>query len=174
MTVSVRKPAVPGPVIGPVLWAAGVVASVSVVAVAMTSAGAQLRAPDFDLLFGQSPVILAHLFAALAALLVGFVIFSRRKGSRFHRTLGWGWVVLMMATAGTSFFIMELRNGQFSLIHLLSGWVSLGVPVAVLAARRHNVNLHRRIMTGMFMGGLIIAGLFTFLPGRLLWRVFFG
>jgi uncharacterized membrane protein len=30
------------------------------------------------------------------------------------------------------------------------------------------------MMTGNFLGGLIIAGAFTFAPGRLMWRVFFG
>ena len=29
-------------------------------------------------------------------------------------------------------------------------------------------------MTSMFVGGLIVAGAFTFLPGRLMWAVFFG
>lgn len=29
-------------------------------------------------------------------------------------------------------------------------------------------------MTGLFVGGLLIAGLFTFAPGRLMWQVVFG
>jgi uncharacterized membrane protein len=29
-------------------------------------------------------------------------------------------------------------------------------------------------MTGMFVGGLLLAGLFAFIPGRLLWTVFLG
>ncbi len=29
-------------------------------------------------------------------------------------------------------------------------------------------------MTGLYFGALVIAGLLTFLPGRLMWRVFFG
>ena len=29
-------------------------------------------------------------------------------------------------------------------------------------------------MTGMFVGGLVVAGLLTFLPGRLMWAIFFG
>lgn len=34
--------------------------------------------------------------------------------------------------------------------------------------------MHRRMMTGLFIGGLVIAGALTFLPGRLMWQVFFG
>jgi uncharacterized membrane protein len=29
-------------------------------------------------------------------------------------------------------------------------------------------------MSSLYTGGLGVAGLFAFLPGRLLWRVFFG
>ena len=49
-----------------------------------------------------------------------------------------------------------------------------GAQKAVYAARRHRVAAHRRAMTGMFVGGLIVAGAFTFLPGRLMWAIFFG
>ena len=38
----------------------------------------------------------------------------------------------------------------------------------------HRVAAHRRAMTGMFVGGLVVAGLLTFLPGRLMWAIFFG
>ena len=46
--------------------------------------------------------------------------------------------------------------------------------MAVYAARRHRVASHRRTMTGLFVGGLLVAGGLTFLPGRLMWRVVFG
>jgi uncharacterized membrane protein len=29
-------------------------------------------------------------------------------------------------------------------------------------------------MTGLFVGGLLIAGAFAFLPGRLMWQIVFG
>jgi uncharacterized membrane protein len=34
--------------------------------------------------------------------------------------------------------------------------------------------MHQRAMTGMFLGGMVIAGAFTFFPGRLMWRVIMG
>jgi len=40
-------------------------------------------------------------------------------------------------------------------------------------ARTHRVRPHRHMMTGLVGGGLFIAGAFTFVPGRLMWRVFF-
>jgi uncharacterized membrane protein len=41
----------------------------------------------------------------------------------------------------------------------------------VVAAIRRNLVAHQRIMQGVFYGGLIIAGAFTFLPYRLLGRM---
>jgi uncharacterized membrane protein len=29
-------------------------------------------------------------------------------------------------------------------------------------------------MRGMYLGGLVIAGLLTFIPGRIMYRMFFG
>jgi uncharacterized membrane protein len=36
------------------------------------------------------------------------------------------------------------------------------------------VGRHRKTMIGIFTGGLLIAGLFTFLPGRIMHVVVFG
>ena len=48
------------------------------------------------------------------------------------------------------------------------------MPSAVVLARRHNVARHANIMTGVFIGGIGVAGVLAFLPGRLMWQVFFG
>ena len=48
------------------------------------------------------------------------------------------------------------------------------VPLAVLAAHRHNVNRHRYAMMGLFAGALVVAGAFTLVPGRIMHRVLFG
>ena len=91
-----------------------------------------------------------------------------------HRILGWTWVVMMMTVAVSSFFIRTINPGGFSLIHILSVFVVCILPLGVYAARRHRVDMHRRIMTNTFIGGLVIAGVFTFFPGRLIWQMFFG
>ena len=46
--------------------------------------------------------------------------------------------------------------------------------LAVLAARRHDVRRHRRGIVGLFAGALVVAGIFTFLPGRIMHAVVFG
>ena len=48
------------------------------------------------------------------------------------------------------------------------------LPLAVLAAHRHNVGNHRRRMIALFVGGLVIAGAFTFVPGRIMHAVAVG
>jgi uncharacterized membrane protein len=139
--------------------------------------GFSLRAPDFGPLAAAPSAIQIHVAAALTALAIGTVLLIGVKGTRLHRGLGWVWVLAMGTTAVSSFFIHAINPGGpagLSLIHLLSGWTVVGLPMAVYAARRHKVQAHRRAMTGMFVGGLIVAGLLTFLPGRLMWAVFFG
>ncbi|MBB3872543.1 DUF2306 domain-containing protein [Brevundimonas mediterranea] len=139
--------------------------------------GFSLRAPDFGLLAAAPTAIQIHVAAALTALAIGIVLLAGIKGTRLHRALGWTWVLAMGTTAVSSFFIHAINPGGpagLSLIHLLSGWTMVGLPMAVYAARRHRVQTHRRAMTGMFVGGLIVAGLLTFLPGRLMWAIFFS
>jgi uncharacterized membrane protein len=43
-----------------------------------------------------------------------------------------------------------------------------------LRARRHDVDGHRKRMLGLFFGALVIAGAFTFVPGRIMYKVAFG
>ena len=137
-------------------------------------AGMRVHAPDMALIAAQSLVVQLHLFAALSALFVALFMLKGAKGTKVHRIVGWAWVALMMTTALSSFFIREIGRGSFSYIHILSGWVAFAAPLGVWAARTHRVRLHQRLMTGLVVGGLVIAGALTFLPGRLMFSVFFG
>jgi uncharacterized membrane protein len=126
-------------------------------------------------LLDAAPEIPVHAIAAMAAFALGIVQFAAPKGTLPHRTVGWIWVGLMAIVAVSSFWIHEIRLlGPWSPIHLLSIMVLGLLPVAVVAARRHNVSRHRKTMIGIFTGGLLIAGLFTFLPGRIMHAVVFG
>ena len=136
--------------------------------------GFQPHMPDLALLTRQPAQVQLHIATALTALLLGTVQLIGVKGTTAHRVIGWTWVVAMAVTAVSSLFIRQINGGAFSFIHLLSGWTIIALPMAVYAARRHRVLAHRRGMTGMFVGGLIVAGLLTFLPGRLMYQVFFG
>ena len=132
------------------------------------------HAPDWALLARQPWVIQLHIAAALLALLLGTIQLVGIKGTGVHRLIGWTWVVAMVTVAISSLFIRQINPGSFSLIHLLSGWTLIALPMALFAIRRGRVARHASGMTWTFVGGLIVAGAFTFLPGRLLWEVFFG
>lgn len=111
----------------------------------------------------------------MAAFLLALVQFAAPKGTVPHRTLGWVWVALMASVALSSFWIhtiCQLRG--FSIIHLLSVFVLIMLPLGVLRARRHQVESHARTMKGLFLGALLIAGIFTFMPGRIMHSVVFG
>ncbi len=122
--------------------------------------------------FLHAPMLVQiHATAAFSALLLGLVQFALPKGGGRHRAMGYAWVGLMMAIALSSFGI---RPHGFSWIHLISIYVLVSLPVAVLHARRGRITTHRWSMIGMFLGALVITGAFTLLPGRLMHQVVFG
>jgi uncharacterized membrane protein len=126
-------------------------------------------------LLDAAPAIPMHAFAAMAAFALGLVQFAAPKGTLPHRTIGWIWVLLMVSVAISSFWIHTIRLvGPFSPIHLLSIFTLIVLPIGVWRAHRHRAADHKRIMTMIFAGALVIAGLFTFLPGRIMHAVVFG
>ncbi len=126
-------------------------------------------------LLTAAPVIQVHAFAAMSAFALGLVQLAAPKGTLPHRTIGWIWVTLMTVIAVSSFWIHTIRLiGPFSPIHLLSIFTLVMLPIAVLHAHRHEVPQHRKTMIGIFVGALVIAGLFTFVPGRIMHAVLLG
>lgn len=126
-------------------------------------------------LLSASPAIQLHAFAAMAAFALGVVQLSGPKGTGVHRTLGWLWVALMLVICISAFWIHELRVfGPWSPIHFLAIFTLVMLPLGVLHARRHRVAQHRFFMISIFCGALLIAGLFTFFPGRIMHAVVIG
>jgi uncharacterized membrane protein len=119
-----------------------------------------------------------HLATVLPAFVIGaYLIIVSRKGAPAHRVLGYIYLTLMTITAVTALFIHELNPSGpfgFSLIHLFVPLTLYGVVAAIWNARTHNISGHRSAMIGTYIGGLLIAGAFTFLPGRIMYRIFFG
>jgi uncharacterized membrane protein len=126
-------------------------------------------------LLSASPAIQLHAFAAMSAFVLGLVQFAAPKGTLPHRTLGGIWVALMFVVAISSFFIHELKVwGAWSPIHLLSIFTLVMLPLGVWRAHHHQVQAHRWTMISIFIGALVIAGLFTLVPGRIMHAVVFG
>jgi uncharacterized membrane protein len=126
------------------------------------------------LLDAAQPIPL-HAFAAMGAFVLGLVQFAAPKGTLPHRTVGWIWVGLMAVVAISSFWIQEIRLwGPWSPIHLLSIFSPIMLVLGVWYARRHNVRGHKITMISIFCGALVIAGIFTFVPGRVMHAVALG
>ncbi len=130
--------------------------------------------PNFSIILKQPIVIKVHLVAAVAAFGLGLVLMNSKKGRTFHRVAGWIWASFMITVAASSLFITGINGNYWSFIHIFSVLTLVMAPLALIAAKRHDVKNHRRLMTNLFYGALVIAGAFTFLPGRIMWQVFFG
>ena len=126
-------------------------------------------------LLQASPVIQIHAAAALAALALGALQFALPRGGGRHRAMGQIWVGLMAVVALSSFGISGLRQvGPFSWIHLLSLYTLFALVRTVLYARQGKITAHRWTMIGLYLGALVVTGLFTLLPGRIMGHVVFG
>jgi uncharacterized membrane protein len=124
----------------------------------------------------QAPLaIQLHAYAALAAFVLGAVQLAGVKGTLQHRTLGYTWVGLMLVVALSSFWIQDMRVwGPWSPIHLLSIFALAMLPLGVYYARHHKIRGHQATMLGLFAGALVVAGIFTLVPSRIMHRVLFG
>jgi len=134
---------------------------------------AHIHAPDLTLWRQTSDIIKLHMSAAIIALFLGAYQLGAKKGTPSHRLLGRIWLSLMFVAAASSLFIQVLNKGHFSLIHILSVATLILCPLIIYAARQGWIEAHRRMAGGLFLGGLIIAGALTFMPGRLIWQLFF-
>ncbi len=113
-----------------------------------------------------------HVAAAILALMLGTLVLRRKKGDATHKAIGRLWVGLMLIVAVSSFFIHEIRMwGDFSPIHILSILVIGSLGQALWAIRNSNVAAHRSAMRSTYFGGLLLAGGFTLVPDRLMYRV---
>jgi len=130
---------------------------------------------SFAPLLESSFPIQLHAFAALSAFALGIVQFAAPKGTLPHRTIGFIWVGLMLLVSISAFWIHELRIwGPWSPIHLIAIFTLFSLPLAVWYAHTHRVRSHKWWMVSIFLGALVVAGLFTFVPGRIMYDVTFG
>lgn len=136
-------------------------------AFAVTRAALGLTPPTYE---AKQVAVLIHLASVLPAIPLGLWVLLARKGDATHRALGRLWAVLMLTAAVSAVFIRNLNHGGFSWLHLFVLLVFVTLFRAIRAARAGNILAHKRHMWGMYMGALLLPGLFAFLPGRLMWH----
>lgn len=149
---------------GALLIGATLLAGATTVAVARVLTG--LTPSTYE---AKQVAILIHLATVLPAIPLGLWVLLARKGDARHRMLGRIWAVLMLVAATSAIFIRTINQGQFSLIHLFVPVVFLALFRAIRAARMGRIAQHKRVMWTLYSAGLLLPGLFAFLPGRLLW-----
>lgn len=127
---------------------------------------------DIAHLFSQAKPIPSHAIAAILAIAIGGWQLFSKKGNRVHRYVGYLWVSLMLYVSISSFWIHSLQVlGLFSPIHLLSIFTIWTLFESIRAARSNNLVRHQRMMKLLYILGLIITGLFTLLPNRIMFQV---
>lgn len=130
--------------------------------------------PDFSAFFRAPLIIQIHAGAAIAALVLGAVQMLAPKGTIPHRTLGYIWAALMVTVAFTAIFIRQINPGGFSFIHIFVPLTFFGLYGVITHARAMRGDKHRNAVFGLFFGALLVPGLFAFMPGRLMYQMFFG
>jgi uncharacterized membrane protein len=115
-----------------------------------------------------------HIMCAMVAILLGAVQFIKRKGTDWHKRIGWAWVAVMVVVASTSLFMRDLNDGGLSITHAFTALTVVALPGAIYAIKKGAILQHRALMLMLYIGGLTIAAAFTLMPGRLLHQVLFG
>ena len=126
-------------------------------------------------------VIQVHAFGAMTAFVLGLIQFAAPKGTLPHKTIGALWIILLSAIAVSSIFIRpSVYPGLpflkwFSWIHIFTLLTFYGIAQGVFLLLRGGpaLKFHSRPFTGVFIGGLFIAGVLAFLPGRIMHQVVF-
>jgi uncharacterized membrane protein len=122
----------------------------------------------------QHPVGLAHLIVAILAIGLGVLVILGRKGTRTHKWLGRGYVVMMIAVNVTAFVIYEVFGG-FGMFHWMALFSLLTVLAGYMPARLRNRDWraqHAYFMSGSFVG--LIAALAAEILTRTPWLPFIG
>ena len=129
---------------------------------------------DLQLFLNAAPIVQIHIGSAVFAVGVGPLAVFRRRRDGWHKLLGYFWVLALATLAVTSFFITGLRPGQFSAIHLLLILVLVSLARGLWLIRQRRIRAHAIQMQALYLQALLGAGLFTFVPGRMMSRVLFS
>lgn len=118
-----------------------------------------------------------HLATVVPCFFIGTLLLLIKKGTSIHKNFGRVYMVLMLFTAVVTLFMPAAVGpqflGHFGWIHLFSFLTIYTVPTAYTAIKKGNVRAHKRKMILLYFGAIIIAGGFTFVPGRFMHELFF-
>lgn len=118
-----------------------------------------------------------HLATVIPCFIIGTLLLLIKKGTKTHVYFGRVYMVLMLITAVITLFmpadVGPTILNHFGWIHCFSFLTIYTVPTAYLAVKKGNIKVHKRKMILLYFGAIIIAGGFTFVPGRYLHTLLF-
>ena len=114
-----------------------------------------------------------HVTTVIPCVPLGLYLLLAPKGTPMHKQLGKLWLALMVVTATATLWIHGF--GQFSWIHIFVPVTYRAAWLIVSKARRGDIKGHRNEIVGLFLGALMIPGVWAFLgEGRLMHTMLFG
>lgn len=131
----------------------------------------------------EAPLIVQiHAFGAMSAFALGLIQIVAPKGTLPHKSIGVLWIAIMTVVAVSSAFILRPAEPgapyweRLSFIHLFIPITAFGLISGTRLLLRGGPSLRRHSwpFISVFFGGLIIAGVLAFMPGRIMHEVAFG
>lgn len=123
-------------------------------------------------------IMYAHIATVVPCIFLGAFALFYKKRNKLHKQIGKIYCVLMMLTSIFALFLPahvgpRLFN-HFGFIHGFCFLTLYSVPTAIIAIKKGNVKKHKQKLIGLYIGAIVIAGSFTFFPGRFMHQLFFG
>lgn len=120
-----------------------------------------------DLPHLQNLALVIHVSTVVPCVPLGLFLLLAPKGTPMHKQLGKLWVALMVITATSTIFLYP--NFHFTWIHIFVPVTYRAAWLIVSKARKGDIKGHRNEIVGLFLGALMIPGIFAFvLEGRLM------
>ena len=118
-----------------------------------------------------------HLATVIPCFVIGTLLLLIKKGTTIHIFGGRIYMILMLITASITLFMPShlgpIILNHFGWIHSFSFLTLYTVPTAYIAIKKGDIKTHKRKMILLYFGAIIIAGSFTFVPGRYLHSLLF-
>jgi len=151
-----------------VLFAGTAMTAVCLLAIARALLGFAPNLPHLT-----NTAVLFHVTTVIPCVPLGLYLLIAAKRTSMHRALGKLWVALMVVTATSTLFIHE--GMALSWIHIFVPLTYRASWLIVSKARKGDITGHKTEIVSLFLGALMIPGIFAIiLPGRLMNVMLFG
>jgi uncharacterized membrane protein len=118
-------------------------------------------------------ITVTHFVLVFSTLPLTVVQILLPKGTGLHRKIGYTWSGLLISASLVSFGMHGI-NGGFSMPHFFSAMTLILVPLIMYLGLTGRRIAHRSLVLGYTLFFLVLAGAFTFVPGRALGDLFWS